>query len=146
MCPVRKKEGFTLIELMIVVAIIGILAAIAIPSYLGFVMKTKRSEVKVNLGAIHSAEISYFSENDTFSPNFNDIRWLPLGTTLHYTYSVGGAVMGKGDPVPGWISPGAGTLSFSAYGWGNIDNDLTEDVWKIDETKQLEIVGNDYYM
>ena len=55
----RSKKGFTLIELMIVVAIIGILAAIAIPNFLQFQAKSKQSEAKTNLGGIFTAEIAY---------------------------------------------------------------------------------------
>jgi len=49
---IRKNSGFTLIELMIVVAIIGILAAIAIPNFLRYQLRSKTSEAKVNLGSI----------------------------------------------------------------------------------------------
>ena len=58
----NRKGGFTLIELMIVVAIIGILAAIAIPNFLRFQLKAKTSEGKTNLAAIRTAEVSYYSE------------------------------------------------------------------------------------
>ncbi|MBI2370572.1 MAG: prepilin-type N-terminal cleavage/methylation domain-containing protein, partial [Deltaproteobacteria bacterium] len=47
----HNRQGFTLIELMIVVAIIGILAAIAIPNFLRFQAKSKQSEAKTNLAA-----------------------------------------------------------------------------------------------
>ena len=57
-----KREGFTLIELMIVVAIIGILAAIAIPNFLRFQMKAKSSEGKTNIAAIRTAEEGYAAE------------------------------------------------------------------------------------
>ncbi len=61
-----SRKGFTLIELMIVVAIIGILAAIAIPNFLRFQLKSRTSESKVNLAAIRTAEESYLAEFGTY--------------------------------------------------------------------------------
>ena len=58
----RNRKGFTLVELMIVVAIIGILAAIAIPNFLNFRLKAKASEAKSNLGAIRTTETAYYAE------------------------------------------------------------------------------------
>ena len=63
---IRNKKGFTLIELMIVVAIIGILAAIAIPNFLKFQAKSKQSEAKTNLKGIYTAETGYFGEQNTY--------------------------------------------------------------------------------
>ncbi|MCP5044891.1 MAG: prepilin-type N-terminal cleavage/methylation domain-containing protein [bacterium] len=103
----KSRKGFTLIELMIVVAIIGILAAIAIPNFIRFQLKAKTSEGKVNVAAIRTAEEAYFSEFGTYiagavSPaanggtaktNFNDvggfgtIGWAPEGQ-VYFNYEV----------------------------------------------------------
>ena len=103
----KSKKGFTLIELMIVVAIIGILAAIAIPNFIRFQLKAKTSEGKVNVAAIRTAEEAYFSEFGTYvagvvSPannggtaktdftdvgGFGTIGWAPEGQ-VYFNYEV----------------------------------------------------------
>lgn len=55
-----REKGFTLIELMIVVAIIGVLAAVAIPAYVNFTRKAKTAEAGTNLGAIYQGARAYF--------------------------------------------------------------------------------------
>jgi len=62
----KGQSGFTLIELMIVVAIIGILAAIAIPNFLQYQMKSRQSEAKTNLQAIKTSEVSFQAERGCF--------------------------------------------------------------------------------
>lgn len=62
----KLRGGFTLIELMIVVAIIGILAAIAIPNFVRFQLRSKSAEGKTNLAAIRTAEESFFAENGLY--------------------------------------------------------------------------------
>jgi len=57
-----NKKGFTLIELMIVVAIIGILAAVAIPAFLKYIKKSKTTEARTNLRKIYDGEITYYAE------------------------------------------------------------------------------------
>ena len=64
---IKKKKGFTLIELMIVVAIIGILAAIAIPKFADLIRKSNEGATKGNLGSVRSALSIYFADNDGFS-------------------------------------------------------------------------------
>lgn len=141
-----KNKGFTLVELMIVVAIIGILAMIAVPNFLHYVMKTKRSEAKYNLEAIYRAELSWFGEYDTFSNSFAMIRWRPEGSTFYYSYTLGNEVYGKNPPeaaLPGAYVPGADSRSFTAFAWGNIDNDPTLDVWSVNEQKVMANEADD---
>src|SRR5262252_7743093 len=85
-----KKRGFTLIELMIVVAIIGILAAIAIPNFIRFQARSKQSEAKSNLKSLFTAERSYYQEKDKYSIYINEIGFSPERGN-RYSYSLGGA-------------------------------------------------------
>jgi len=57
-----NKKGFTLIELMIVVAIIGILAAVAIPAFIEYIRKSKASEVNENLDKCYKGVVDYFDK------------------------------------------------------------------------------------
>ncbi len=63
----KNINGFTLVELMVTVAIIGILSAIAIPQYLQHQMKTKTTEAKLQLSAIYMLEVSSYGENGSYS-------------------------------------------------------------------------------
>jgi type IV pilus assembly protein PilA len=63
----RKQEGFTLIELMIVVAIIGILAAIAIPNFMEYQRKSRTSEAKTNTMSIKTAQMTFQGERGCFA-------------------------------------------------------------------------------
>jgi len=64
----KKSHGFTLIELMIVVAIIGILAAIAIPQFANLVAKSQEGRTKANLGTIRSALSIYYGDSEGWYP------------------------------------------------------------------------------
>jgi len=66
MIKFHKSKGFSLVELMIVVAIMAILAAIAIPSFMKFSMKAKTAEASQNLSGIRTAEESYRAEEDAY--------------------------------------------------------------------------------
>src|SRR5438552_1723734 len=68
MNTMKTKRGFTLIELMIVVAIIGILAAIAIPKFAQLITKGNEANTKGNMGAIRSALSIYYGDMEEWYP------------------------------------------------------------------------------
>jgi len=87
------EAGFTLVELMIVVAIIGILATIAIPQYNKFQAKARQSEVKIGLAAIHSIENAFRTENSSHSSCLSAIGYGRTGTKFYYTLGFSNAAV-----------------------------------------------------
>ena len=88
-----KKRGFTLIELMIVVAIIGILAAIAIPNFIRFQARSKQGEAKSNLKSLFTAQRSFYQEKDRYSALIDEIGFSPeRGNRYGYRMSTACAV------------------------------------------------------
>ncbi len=78
----RRRRGFTLIELMIVVAIIGLLASIAIPNFLRYQARSRRSEAYANLAELARAQKAFQAEQNTFHDTGTSFPGVaPAGTT-----------------------------------------------------------------
>src|SRR5262244_4462693 len=88
-----RQRGFTLIELMIVVAIIGILAAIAIPNFIKFQARSKQSEAKANLKAIFTAQKAFFQEKDRFSTLTGEVGFEPERNNRYAYYLANGGTL-----------------------------------------------------
>lgn len=144
----RSQGGFSLIELMVVVAVIAIVAAIAIPNYLRYQAKSRQSEAKVNLSGIYVSEVTFFSEQSRYG-TFQEISFEVASASNRYAYRLtpGGAVgidlltpaigadPGDNVVVPSGISPPPAP-GFTATATANLDADATIDMWHVNDLKR----------
>jgi type IV pilus assembly protein PilA len=98
------RRGFTLVEIMIVVAIIGILAALAIPNFIRFQAKSKQAEARTNLKAIFTGQRSRFGERDRYSSAIAEVGFAPERGN-RYLYDLGPLAGGFGACGTGTMEP-----------------------------------------
>lgn len=152
----RDDNGFTLIELMITVAIIGVLAAIAIPNFLSYQARARQSEARAILSGIFIQEQTYFVSRDRY------------GSLLELAFTYAGAAASSSrytfrSPPSGGSGPNSGTLGVDVYApptgvvaqsgtfvlaganidpprftvtaTSNLDGDPTTDEWHLNDSK-----------
>jgi type IV pilus assembly protein PilA len=134
----RSQKGFTLIELMIVVVIIGILAALAIPRFMRATTKSKQSEAKNILKQIYAMERAYRQEYDVYWGQgvvASAAAQTALGrigvdimSTARYTYTI--------------TTADASNLLVTAVS-GVLDDDATVDSWTMDHNGVLTCTSDD---
>ena len=144
----KTQKGFTLIELMIVVAIIGILAAIAIPNFLRFQAKSKQAEAKTNLGAMGTTAEAFRAEYDTYTTPVLNLGWKEQGACRYAYYYNGGRHDCTANPTGYALCASTQTTlatitGFTASAGGNIDKDATCDMWNYNDARTLSNPVND---
>ena len=82
----NNQRGFSLVELMVVVAIIGVLAAIAVPNISKYIAKARQSEAKTNLSSLYTSEKAFYAEYTAYDTRFDAIGYSPEG---QLRYNVG---------------------------------------------------------
>jgi type IV pilus assembly protein PilE len=122
----NRIRGFTLVELLITVVIVGVIAAIALPMYTRYVATARQQDAKAQLTAVRQAQEIYKLQYGGYT---NDTSLLSgwQSTLGKYTFS---------------ITSATATL-FTAQASGNIDSDATLDVWTINESGSLLNTTND---
>lgn len=136
----KNQKGFTLVELMIVVVIIGILAALAIPRFMRATTKSKQSEAKQILKQIYTMQHAYRQEKDVYfvtatvanagAPTAFATIGVEIQAGARYSYSIS--------------STDAGATNFTATATSSIlDDDGTLDTWTINNTGALAVTSDD---
>jgi type IV pilus assembly protein PilA len=145
-----NKKGFTLVELMIVVAIIGILAAIAIPNFVAMQYRAKRSEVPSNVDGIKTAELAYDAAFDRIIPvTATPSAWSagltakeqaawPAGSAFDTLgWGPDGMVRGQYEVPAGEIT----STNFRVHGRADVDGDSTPSSFTATKTINTTMVS-----
>jgi prepilin-type N-terminal cleavage/methylation domain-containing protein len=154
-----KGKGFTLIEVMVVIAIIALLAMISVPSIMRYLSKAKRTEAHVNLRALYTAQKAHWAEHGTYLSALggpNSVGWQPEGyagggarENFYYTYGFPGAeginyFTGSLQTPASFLSKAqAGKTGFLALAVGDIDGDGKPDILAIDHMGKIVILEDD---
>src|SRR5438132_10589947 len=119
----KLQNGFTLIELRVAVAIIGILAAIGSPNYSRIQARSKQSEAKTNLKALFAAEKGFMLEKDRYSSLVGEIGFSPERNNRYaYYLASGGTVDDRSGPTAR-IATDANGISVDTFKYADSEGD-----------------------
>jgi len=128
-----RSSGFSLIEIMVVVVIIGILSTVAIPQFLTYQLRSKSAEAKTNLGVIRVLEHTYYSEQDTFVAVAPEPPVVPGSSPSAFDPSAGFAPLGFRPEGRVFFSYGvavsADGVGYTTDAAADIDGDGFPQIW-----------------
>lgn len=114
---IKNQQGFTLVELMIVVAIIGVLATVGVPTYKKMVQKAKKAEAKVALGGLYTSNAAFYSEYSTYGNNLDKIGFEMEGAGTGRIFTIGFPTNGCASTniLPAHADGGIGAQLFAVF-------------------------------
>jgi prepilin-type N-terminal cleavage/methylation domain-containing protein len=115
----KNQEGFTLIELMIVIAIIGILAAIAIPNFISYRRRSYNTAANSDAKNVYTAAQAYYTDNPTGQPSLNDLTAYGFRQTADVTVTITAATQSAFQAT---TSHGSGDKTYTVGSDGNINS------------------------
>lgn len=155
------KKAFTLIELMIVVAIVAFLSTVAIPQCFKFQARARQAEAAVYLASLHTAQLAYHAQHGEYSSNLGGnggIGWKPEGyrgggaqEKFYYTYGFGGSDAQEGNNFftgkmeankEALIGTSVGKDGFIARAVADLLGKNKLDIWQIDQDRTISHIQN----
>ncbi len=144
-----RALGFTLVELMVVVALIGVLSAIAIPNFSKYILRAKSGEAAINIQAIITCEISYSGLQDIYLAA-EESPPTPLSSTRRPWNDVSGNFTSLGFKPDGQVYFGykattsASNATFTTGAISDIDGDTVSQCWAYQKKSGIEVADDPF--